>query len=280
LAIERRIGDARAADALLNSLQHSCAEKNFPQITMNSFSTELKRRSKIRRHARWIALAFLLVAIASFAEMRMYSARQDKIAARFAREVPHLAQRLTVTGVENAGRVSDLLYRGAQPRGEGYEELKRLGVAIVVDLRNSKPPFINVKGRDGGETREQVKVEAAGMRYVKIPTSAFFGPSDSQVATFLQLLRAHKQEKIFVHCYFGDDRTGVMIATYRVAEEHWTSDEAYNEMRAFHFHKHLLLMGHYVKFFPADYALNPAFSGLRGAKADGADGTQSGPETR
>lgn len=228
---------------------------------MNSFSTDFK----LRRGKRWIAfaIAFLFLAITGFVAMRLYSARQDKIAAKFARRVPELAQRLTIAGVENAGKVSDSLFRGAQPRGQGYEELKRLGITIVVDLRNSKP--VN---RRTSETREQIKVEAAGMRYVEIPTSAFFGPTDIQVSTFLQLQRTHPNDKIFVHCYFGDDRTGVMIATYRIAVEHWTSDEAYNEMRAFHFHEHLLLMGHYVKFFPADYALNPVFSRLRDASAN------------
>jgi protein tyrosine/serine phosphatase len=124
-----------------------------------------------------------------------------------------------------------LLYRGAQPRGEGYEELKKLGVSIVVDLRNSKP----VK-RDGGETREQVKVETAGTRYVENPASAFLGPTQSQVATFPQLLRDNQKQKVFVHCFFGDDRTRAMVAIYRNSVDHWTSDEAYNEMRACHFH--------------------------------------------
>jgi protein-tyrosine phosphatase len=160
--------------------------------------------------------------------MHLQRAHKDKVAAKFARRVPKLAERLTIAGVGNAGRVSDSLYRGAQPRGQGYEELKRPGIMIVVDLRNSKPLT-----RETSETREQLKVEATGMRYVEIPTSAFLGPTDFQVATFLRLLPAHPNDKIFVHCYFGDDRTGVMIATYRMADEHWTSEQAYNEMRAF-----------------------------------------------
>ncbi|MGC1907727.1 MAG: tyrosine-protein phosphatase [Candidatus Acidiferrum sp.] len=200
--------------------------------------------------------------------MHLQRAHKDKLAAKFARRVPKLAERLTIAGVGNAGRVSDSLYRGAQPRGQGYEELKRPGIMIVVDLRNSKPLT-----RETSETREQLKVEATGMRYVEIPTSAFLGPTDFQVATFLRLLPAHPNDKIFVHCYFGDDRTGVMIATYRMADEHWTSEQAYNEMRAFHFHKHLLPMGHHVKIFPADYALNPVFSSLR---EDSANGPNSG----
>jgi protein tyrosine/serine phosphatase len=101
------------------------------------------------------------------------------------------------------------------------------------------------------------------MRYVRLATSAFFGPSDNQVASFLKLLRDNPKQKIFVHCYYGDDRTGVMIAAYRMAEQHWTADQAYNEMRFFHFHTYMILMGHYVKEFPANYPLSPAFVAVR-----------------
>jgi len=220
---------------------------------MNSFSTAFKRRAITLT----IAIVCALVILCAIG-LRMYSVHKDNVAARYAKRVPVAVERLSIRGVENAGKISEFLYRGAQPRGEGYDELKEMGIAIVVDLRNSKP----VK-KDGGETREQVKVEAAGMRYVEIPTNAFFGPTEFQVATFLQLLRDNPNQKVFVHCYFGDDRTGTMVATYRIAMDHWTSDEAYNEMRAYHFHKHLILMGHFVKFFPAEFALSPTFASLR-----------------
>src|SRR5579871_806033 len=237
---------------------NSCAGKSFSQIVMNSFSTDFKRRA-VTNGAIKLALTFLsALVIACAIGLRIYSAHRDRVAANYARRVPVAVQRLQITGVENAGKISNFLYRGAQPRGEGYEELKRLGVSIVVDLRNSKP----VKS-DGGETREHVKVEAAGMRYVEIPTSAFFGPTQIQVATFLQLLRDNEKQKVFVHCYFGDDRTGTVVATYRIAMDHWTSDEAYNEMRAYHFHKHLIVMGHFVKVFPALFDLSPVFARLR-----------------
>jgi protein-tyrosine phosphatase len=251
-----------------------CAEKTFSQIVMNSFSTAFKRpaRQSGRVTIKLTIAIFCAIAILCAIGLRAYSAHKDNVAARFAKRVPVQVERLSVRGVENAGKISDSLYRGAQPRGAGYEELKKLGISIVVDLRNSKP----VK-REGGEseTREQVKVEAAGMRYVEIPTSAFFGPTEGQVATFLQLLHDNQSQKVFVHCYFGDDRTGTMVATYRIAMDRWTSDEAYNEMRAYHFHKHLILMGHFVKLFPADFALSPTFATLRqetGAAVPRSDG--------
>jgi protein tyrosine phosphatase (PTP) superfamily phosphohydrolase (DUF442 family) len=233
--------------------RNSGAKNIFSQIVMNSFSTVFKRRAITLSIAIFCALA-----IAGAIGMRAYSAHKDNVAARYAKRVPVAVERLQITGVENAGKIGDSLYRGAQPRGEGYAELKKMGISIVVDLRNSKP----VK-RAGGETREQAKVEATGMHYVEIPTSAFLGPTQSQVAAFPQLLRDNQKQKVFVHCYFGDDRTGVMVATYRIAADHWTSDEAYNEMRAYHFHKYLLLMGHFVKYFPAEFALSPVFAALR-----------------
>jgi len=234
------------------------AEKIFPQIVMNSFSTDFKRRAVTTTAIKFALAILCALAIVIVIGLRAYSAHKDKVAANYAKRVPVAVQRLQITGVENAGKISDFLYRGAQPRGQGYEELKKLGISIVVDLRNSKPVE-----SDGGETREQVKVEAAGMRYVEIPTSAIFGPSQSQVAEFLQLLRDNEKQRVFVHCYFGDDRTGVMVATYRIAVDHWTSDEAYNEMRAYHFHKDLILMGHFVKVFPGIFDLSPVFATLR-----------------
>jgi tyrosine-protein phosphatase SIW14 len=181
-------------------------------------------------------------------------AAQENAAATTAdpRSILTFGEKLKVQGISNAGKVSDTLYRGAQPRTLGYQQLKDLGVAIVVDLRNTGP-----------KSPERSTVEALGMRYVSIPTSSFFGPSDTDVATFLKLIRDNPKQKIFVHCYYGDDRTGVMIASYRMVEQHWTADQAYNEMRFFHFHTYLVLMGHYVKEFPANFAVSPAFSSIR-----------------
>jgi len=156
-------------------------------------------------------------------------------------------------GIPNAGIVSDSLYRGAQPRDAAYKELQRLGISIVIDLRSSASEQVD----------EQRAVESLGMRHIAIPTSGFFGPTDDQVAMFLNLLRGSQGKKTFVHCYFGDDRTGVMVAAYRMAEQHWTADQAYNEMRVFHFHRHLIFMGHYVKSFPANFVVGPAFASLR-----------------
>lgn len=199
---------------------------------------------------RIAALAFAAASCAL--ALRISNAEEHATSARYA-AAGAFAEKLTLSGISNAGKVSDFLYRGSQPNAAGYQELQRLGVSIVVDLRSTA----------SAEAAEERTVESLGMRHVAIPSSGFFGPSDDQVATFLKLLRDNPAKRVFVHCYFGDDRTGVMVAAYRIAEQHWTADQAYNEMRFFHFHQHLIFLGHYVKYFPANFSTSPAFAALR-----------------
>jgi tyrosine-protein phosphatase SIW14 len=153
---------------------------------------------------------------------------------------PPLAEHIPLRGVNNFGRVTGHLYRGAQPSSEGFTELKRLGVGIVVNLRDDH----------GEQEKEKRTVEALGLRYVPIPWNARHEPTDAQVAEFLDLVRANPQTRIFVHCHLGADRTGVMIAAYRIAEQAWTPPQAIAEMKAFHLHFWLPHLNRYIERFP------------------------------
>ena len=164
------------------------------------------------------------------------------------------AQRISVSGIHNAGKVTDSLYRGAQPAKKGFAELKKLGVTTIVNLRTGRQ----------GSTAERKEVETLEMRYVNIPVGGWSPPSNAQVAQFLSLSKNADGQKIFVHCHFGDDRTGVMIATYRIALEHWTADQAVQEMRSFGFHHHWHpKMEAYVRSFPEALAKDPALAAFR-----------------
>lgn len=135
-------------------------------------------------------------------------------------------KKLQLQGIPNAGKIGDSLYRGAQPREKGLPELKKLGITAIVDLR----------GEDAGKIAwERQHAEALGMRFVHIPVSGWAPPTDDQVVQFLSLFRNDPQQKIFVHCRFGDDRTGVFVATYRMALEKWPAEQAEKEMYFFGF---------------------------------------------
>lgn len=164
------------------------------------------------------------------------------------------AEKLNLAGIPRAGKVSDVLYRGAQPSPEGLAELKKLGITIVVNLRGNRGPVAS----------EQRQVESLGMHFIDIPIPGWSAPTHAQVAEFLSLFKADPTQKIFVHCYLGEDRSGVMVAAYRIAQQNWTADQAFAEMLSFGFHNHLYpRMQSYVRNFPASFYSEAVFAPLR-----------------
>jgi protein tyrosine/serine phosphatase len=163
------------------------------------------------------------------------------------------AEKLKIAGVPNAGKISDLLFRGAQPSARGLAELKKLGVTTIVDLRGNRGPV----------SREREQAESLGMHFIDIPVSGWSGPSNAQVAEFLKLLQQNPTQRIFVHCYYGRDRTGVMVAAYRMAQQNWTPDQAAAEMDSFGFHYHLYpAMKSYIRKFPTTFGTDTTFAPL------------------
>jgi protein tyrosine/serine phosphatase len=168
---------------------------------------------------------------------------------------PPYAKTLHVLGISNVGKLNEFLYRGSQPNDEGLRQLKKLGINLIVDLRGE---------RQGLVKSENKKAEVLGMRVVNIRASGWSPPKDEEIVEFLSLTQRRPKEKIFAHCWLGDDRTGVFLATYRMAFDQWTPDEAIDEMDHFHFkgfwHP---AMKKYVRDFPAHFAKLPAFADLR-----------------
>jgi len=166
------------------------------------------------------------------------------------------AQKLRLDGVRNAAQVSDVLFRGAQPSASGLAELKKLGVRTIVNLRE--------KGR---ETEWERKVAASlALNYLNIPIRGWAPPSDAWVAEFLKLFRDARGQRIFVHCHYGEDRTGVMVGAYRIALQNWTADQALSEMNSFGFHYYLYSERNaYVRRLPMRLASEAVFSPARRA---------------
>jgi tyrosine-protein phosphatase SIW14 len=146
------------------------------------------------------------------------------------------AERLEVAGVPNLGRVSPTLLRGGQPSEEGMRALAALGVAVVVDLRNDAGQF----------AAEKALAEGLGMRAVHLPMHGWRTPRREQVEAFLAVLCANRDRTVFVHCRRGAERTGVMLAAYRLAADGWSAEHALAEMKAFHFRA--LLFSHFSAF--------------------------------
>jgi tyrosine-protein phosphatase SIW14 len=167
-------------------------------------------------------------------------------------------EKLHVMGIPNAGKITDQLYRGAQPRTDGLKQLKKFGITTIVDLRGE-----NSRARE----REKKEAEALGIHFVSIPVSGWSAPSSDQVAQFLSLF-GEDSTKVFIHCRLGEDRTGVFVAAYRMALQKWPADQAIKEMYLFGYNGFWHPgMTSYVRKFPDLLSSTPALSILNNSKS-------------
>lgn len=125
--------------------------------------------------------------------------------------------------IKNFGKVNDHFYRGSQPTEEEVAQLKRLGVKTVIDLRKDKVP------------QEADWVKQAGMQYFNIPLKASVAATEEQTSYFLSLVNNPANWPVYIHCKGGRHRTGALTAVYRITEDGWTADRAYQEMKEYDF---------------------------------------------
>ncbi len=105
--------------------------------------------------------------------------------------------------------------------------------------------------REPGRSTELEKqtVEALGMKYVSIPLHAFSAPSNEDVDRALRLLNASGSQRVFVHCRQGRDRTGTVIACYRIQHDGWDNRRALDEAKKYGIHFNERGMRHYIDNF-------------------------------
>lgn len=120
----------------------------------------------------------------------------------------------------NFHQVNAQLYRGGQPRRGGVARLAQLGIRTVIDLRDDD---------DEQARAEEREARAAGLNYFNVPLDTVGRPSDAEVERVLAIINAPQSQPVFVHCKRGKERTGTIIAIYRITHDGWTSEAAQRE---------------------------------------------------
>jgi tyrosine-protein phosphatase SIW14 len=133
-----------------------------------------------------------------------------------------------ILGIRNCRIVDAKVFRGGDVTEEGIVRLSALGVVRVICLKN----FDSSTRAEIAD--EKLWVEAAGMIFTHVPLeeSGMFGYDDgAKVPAILQMI-AKTDGRVFVNCHKGSDRTGVVVACYRITKG-WTADQALKEMRGY-----------------------------------------------
>jgi protein tyrosine/serine phosphatase len=153
--------------------------------------------------------ALLLLILACHAQ----AGAQDAAAPRN----PRWAEPVTLEGVPNLHRITPMLYRSQQPSALGMQNLEKLGIRTVINLRAFNSDAQLVRGTTLRTER------------VKILT---WDIDDQHVVDVMRMLKDSANGPFLIHCQHGADRTGLMSAMYRILEQGWSPDEALEELSA------------------------------------------------
>ena len=160
------------------------------------------------RGRRWrqVTATTLLVAVGGLVIVLLVGNLSILGATRWARSNVDSPPAPAPAGVDNFEMVDRRVSRGAAPTPLGYRSLAALGVDMVIDLRAED----NLRVDDAALRR-------LGITRVHVPVRDGQAPAEAEVRRVLDVVLAHPDHKIFIHCGAGVGRTGTMAAAYLVA---------------------------------------------------------------
>lgn len=133
-------------------------------------------------------------------------------------------------------QVSEKLYRSGQPRDGTLSRLRELGINTIINLR----------GTSKRTRAEGAEARALGLNYYNVALPNWARPQNERVERILEIIAAPENGRVLIHCREGVDRTGMIVAIYRMRHEHWSSNDALAEAERFGMKR--------IQFWMRDYA--------------------------
>jgi hypothetical protein len=127
--------------------------------------------------------------------------------------------------IPNLHRVSAALYRSGQPTPEGLRLLQTRAV-----LSDGDPPIrtvLSLREFHADLPAGQARPSFPAFERIKM---ASWHPEHEDAIRFLRIVTDPAAQPVLVHCRHGADRTGTMIAVYRIVIEGWSKKAALREM--------------------------------------------------
>ena len=118
----------------------------------------------------------------------------------------------SVYEIENFHQVDEKLYRSTQPSKKAFVLMHEYGISNVIDLRQWHSDEDLLKGTE--------------VNHYKFPLNASKVTYEDLVKIVATIESIHG--KVLVHCLHGSDRTGVVVAAYRIYHG-WNKERAVEE---------------------------------------------------
>jgi len=129
------------------------------------------------------------------------------------------ATKIEIEGLDNLHKVSDSLYRSAQPTAIGMKNAEKIGIGTIISLRSKQ--------------KDEKLVKETNLQTIHVNMRAW-NPKYEDAVLLMRILNPNNpqldRKPVLIHCYHGADRTGFIIALYRIVYENWTQVEAIEEM--------------------------------------------------
>ncbi len=144
----------------------------------------------------------------------------------------------------NFQQVNANFYRGAQPTEDGVKELAKMGVKTIIDLR----------GEDKLSEKEAIWAKNAGIKFIPVSLSNWFKPKTADIENVIKQIDAPENQPVFLHCKRGADRTGTVVAVYRISHDDYTAKQATDEAKKFGFGWWQFWMKDYINDYYKDFS--------------------------
>lgn len=126
------------------------------------------------------------------------------------------------TPFHNFYKLNERIYRSEKPSPKDFQYVQQAGIQSVLDLRLQHK---DVQAANG-----------LALHLYHVPMKSKY-ISDQMIIDAMKIIK-DAPKPLLIHCAHGSDRTGVVIAMYRILFQGWTKNAAIQEMQqgGYHFH--------------------------------------------
>lgn len=141
------------------------------------------------------------------------------------------AIKINANTFNNLYKINDSLYRSEQPDSLDVEILNKLGIVSILNLRKYHNDIDFLKTKN--------------FNFYEVEMHAYWIKNKNVIEALKIINNAPKP--LLIHCKHGSDRTGLIVAMYRIIFEDWTKEKAIDELKKYGFHTIFFNIPRYIR---------------------------------